>query len=391
MKSFKTVVLSASIAAVASGLPMIAGADSLTDALKASKVGGNFNLRYEDVEAGSADSDGLTLRSRFTITTGSVGAFNAVVEFEDVRDVLGIDDEGGMIPDPETTELDQAFVQYKSDAVTAKVGRQVIALDGQRFVGHVGWRQDRQTFDAVTATFAPAKDLSVFAGYVYKRNRIFAETADLDSSDFMLNAAYKTSVGKLTGYAYLLDDEDTDTQSDTYGVSFAGATSGDVKFSYAVEVAMQSIDLASGADYDTDYLKLEGGVSLSGVTAKVGYEVLGSDDGMASFTTPLATLHKFNGWNDVFLGGTYNPVAMPNGLEDTYLSVGGNVAGVALTAVYHDFASEEGSTDYGTELDISAVKKFEGGYMVGVKYGAYDADNYAVDTDKLWVWVSVGF
>ncbi len=391
MRAFTKGILCLSIAAATSGYTLVANADALTDALKASTVSGNFNLRYEDVEAGSKDSDGLTLRSRFTLTTGSVGKFSALVEFEDVRDVLGIDDEGGLIPDPETTELDQAFIQYKSDAVTAKAGRQVITLDGHRFIGHVGWRQDRQTFDAVTAKFNPAEGVDVFAGYIYQRNRIFAETADAESNDFLLNASYKTSVGKLVGYAYLLDDELTDTQSDTYGLSLTGATGSDVKFMYAAEYATQSIDVASGADFDTDYMFLEGGIAVSGITAKLGYEVLGSDDGMASFTTPLATLHKFNGWNDVFLGGTFNPVAMPNGLEDMYVSVGTTLAGINLLAVYHDFSSEEGSTDYGTEYDLLATKKFAGAYTVGLKYGSYDADNFGVDTDKLWVWVSVGF
>ncbi|WP_246283085.1 alginate export family protein [Marinifaba aquimaris] len=54
-----------------------------------------------------------------------------------------------MIADPESTEVDQALLQYKGKSWTTKLGRQIIALDGQRFVGHVGWRQDSQTFDAL--------------------------------------------------------------------------------------------------------------------------------------------------------------------------------------------------------------------------------------------------
>ena len=49
------------------------------------------------------------------------------------------------------------------------------------------------------------------------------------------------------------------------------------------------------SDFDTDYLFAELGAVFSGVTAKLGYEVLGSDSGMMGFQTPLATLHKFNG------------------------------------------------------------------------------------------------
>jgi hypothetical protein len=46
--------------------------------------------------------------------------------------------------------LDQGYLQYAKDDLTVKFGRQVIILDNYRYVGHVGWRQDRQTFDALT-------------------------------------------------------------------------------------------------------------------------------------------------------------------------------------------------------------------------------------------------
>ena len=125
-----------------------------------------------------------------------------------------------------------------------------------------------------------------------------------------------------------------------------GSTGDKIKFLYQAEFATQDINSVNA---DTDYAFLEAGVKASGITAKLGYEVLGSDDGQASFTTPLATLHKFNGWNDVFLAGGFNPVALPNGLEDTYLSVAGKVAGVKLLAMYHDYSADESGADYGSE------------------------------------------
>jgi hypothetical protein len=44
-------------------------------------------------------------------------------------------------------ELTSALTDGK---LSGKIGRQVITMDNHRFVGHVGWRQDRQTFDALT-------------------------------------------------------------------------------------------------------------------------------------------------------------------------------------------------------------------------------------------------
>jgi len=129
------------------------------------------------------------------------------------------------------------------------------------------------------------------------------------------------------------------------------------------------------------------------VTLKLGYEVLGSDDGDVSFTTFLVTLHKFNGWADVFLGGSFDPAAMPDGLEDVYISVSGKLAEYNLAAIYHEFSSDEGSDDYGSEIDLQASRKFGKHYNGGVKYASYSDDgfNAAGDVDKLWAWVGMSF
>ncbi|WP_101758381.1 alginate export family protein [Oceanicoccus sp. KOV_DT_Chl] len=365
-------------------------ADSISEALKAATVFGDFRLRYEDVDNDVIDSDGLTLRSRIGFKSADYKGFSTLVEVEDVRDVAGIDDEGNLIPDPEVTEIDQAFIQYKGDGYMAKAGRQVITLDGHRFVGDVGWRQDRQTFDAVRSQIDVSEKLKLDISYIFKRNRIFAEDMDAKSSDLLLNAAYQTPIGKIVGYGYLLDDDTRDEKSDTFGASLSGATAGDISFLYHIEAATQSIE-DSGVDYDAEYFFAEGGIKFSGITAKLGYEVLGSDDGQASFTTPLATLHKFNGWNDIFLGGSFNPTAMPNGLVDTYISVGTKISGIAVAAVMHEYEAEEGSADYGDEMGFVVSKGFSNGVSTGLKYSSYDADTFSSDTDKLWIWVGAKF
>jgi hypothetical protein len=380
----------------------VAQADSVTEALTSGKVYGDFNLRYEGVEQDNAldDASALTLRTRLGYSTGSFNGFSATVEMEDSRIVMGQGDytvgptgynvgEYSVIADPEHTELDQGFIQYKNKAVTVKLGRQVITMDGHRFVGHVGWRQDRQTFDALSVDYKATKDFAVKYAYVTQRNRIFGEAADLDSKDHLINLSYKTSVGKLVGYSYLLEvDNDTDNALDTVGVSFTGSSkAGDTKLLYAVEYATQSSE-SGAADYDADYLKLEGGAVFSGITAKLGYEVLGSDDGAYGFSTPLATLHKFNGWSDQFLG------TPAQGLVDTYVSLGTKLGGGGLTIAYHGFEADEatdGVDDLGSELNVSYVKKFGKNYVAGVKYASYSAGDIKVDADKLWLWVGAKF
>ncbi|GAB1258280.1 alginate export family protein [Aurantivibrio plasticivorans] len=376
-------------------------ADSLIDALKAGTTTGDIRLRYETVEQDNPtdDADALTVRTRLTYKSGSLGGFSGLLEMEDSRSVAAIDDytvgptgfkpgQYSVIADPQTTELDQAFIQYKNDIVAVKGGRQVIALDGQRHVGHVGWRQDRQTFDGLTVDITPIDDLSIKAGYITQRNRIFAEAADVDAKDILLNVSYKTPIGKVVVYNYMLEvDNDTDNALDTLGVSFDGAVGGDIKFLYSLELATQ--DSEAAVDYEADYSKIEFGAKIMPVTVKLGQETLGSDDGMYGFSTPLATLHKFNGWADQFLG------TPAQGLVDTYLSVGGKAGPVALTLALHDYEADDATPaidDLGDELNASAVWAINKNYVLGFKYAAYDAGDAAagkVDADKIWVWFNM--
>ncbi|MBT5293261.1 MAG: alginate export family protein [Cellvibrionales bacterium] len=381
-------------------------ADNFIDALNNGKAKADFRLRIEDVDTAVNDATAMTLRSRLGYTTDSYQQFSATIEVEDVRSVLGVDSfsvpqtgfnsgEHAAIPDPEVTELEQAYVQYQGSFLTAKLGRQVLTLDDHRFVGHVGWRQDRQTFDAARLQMSPAEDLNLDMAYIYKRNRIFAEALDAQSDDLLLNLSYNSPVGKLKAYAYLLDDETLNRQSDTYGIHLSGKrdTESASVFYQAAFATQQATE--AGVEYDPDYLLLEGGVAITDMNIKFAYEVLGSDNGQASFTTPLATLHKFNGWADVFVASTFTATALPLGLVDTSVSISSQVsgdskiAGVKWSAVFHTYDSDQGSVDYGSEFDLIASMKFNKYYSGGIKYASYSADSFSVDTDKFWLWVGL--
>ena len=367
------------------------------------KFYGDFRLRFEEVQQNNPleDATGLTIRSRLGYITPSLSGFSAQIEIEDSRAL--IDDfavppsnfntgEFSVIADPESnTEIDQLLVKYKAGGFYGKLGRQVIVRDGQRFIGHVGFRQDRQTFDALSLGYDVGNGLSFKYAYIDQRNRIFSDDADFDSEDHLLDASFKTSYGKFGAFAYLLEvDNDTDNGLDTYGISFNGATKfGDNKLSYSAILATQE-STSPDAEFDADYISLEGKYKFAApVWLKVGYELLGSDDGEFGFSTPLATLHKFNGFADVFL-------ATPaQGLEDLYLGVGGKFSGFKWTAIYHDFSSEEsieGSTDLGSEIDLVLVRPITKQWVVGAKVALYDAGTAGqVDTDRFWLWANFKF
>ena len=393
------------IAASASTSTQAAEEGSFIDALTNGKAFANLRLRYEHADFDNAldSADALTLDTSFGYKTKDYYGWSFLVEGEDVREVLGVRDfsvppagvragEFDVILDPETTELDQAFVQYKANGFLAKLGRQVITHDGHRFIGHVGWRQDRQTFDGVTLGYE-SDGLALTGSYVTQRNRIFAEEADIDSEDIFLNASYKFGTGKLVAYSYLLEQDDNGPEIDTYGISYNGKfNAGSSTFNYGLEYATQD-----NGDLDTDYIHINGGAKFGAFKLGLGYELLGSDDGAGAFTTPLATLHKFNGWADVFAGGTPD-----RGLEDIYASLDIAIAGGKggnFKLVFHDFDGDEtnpvtGSDDYGDEIDVQYTYNFSKHVYSGIKYANYNGGEGGpglVDRERIWAWVGFKF
>jgi len=410
LRLFRLSAMSLAFASVT--VPGLASAslDDIAQALAGGKAYGDLRLRYEGVEQNNAagDANALTLRTRLGYKTGSFEGLSATVEFEDARVVAGQDGYDSLpspvrnanyvakgksvVADPEVTELDQGFFQYQVDDFSVKLGRQLLTYDNHRFVGHVGWRQDRQTFDAATIKYSGIENLEINYAYLDQRNRIFGEVSDIDSEDHLLNIAYKTNVGKVSTYAYLLEvNNNTDNGLDTYGLRLNGAQQFDsVKALYTAEYAFQESTTA-GNTLESTYMFLEGGVVASGITAKLGYEVLGSDDSLYAFSTPLATLHKFNGWTDQFLS------TPKQGLQDLYFSVSGELAGGKWLLAYHDFSADDASAatdDLGNEIDLLYAKKIGKNYSAGIKYGVYSAGDAAagkVDTDKVWLWLGAKF
>jgi len=357
-------------------------ADSLDQALTEGKPNLDMRLRYESVDdSTNMKASAATLRTRLGYKTADLSGFYAFGEFEDVRIAGGVGDYApektgyATIADPEVTQLNQALLGFKNDNTEIKLGRQRLILDNARFIGNVGWRQNEQTFDAFSVVNQSLPDITLTYAFLDQVNGILTKF-DADVSDHLLNASYTGfKPAKITAYAYLLKDDTSDAKNDTYGLRVKGKAD---SFLYTAEFASQSTD-----NNDASYMFAEAGMKLSGVTAKLGYEVLGSDNGAYGFQTPLATKHAFNGWADEFL-------ATPaTGLKDFILLVTGKVSGVKLLAAYHDFSADEGSADYGSEVDLLAAKKFGKRYTLGVKYAAYSADTFKTDTDKLWVWGQV--
>lgn len=381
--------------------------DNLTDAIKNGEVHLDFRLRYENVDQSKPadlDGDALTLRSRLNYKTAGFHGFTAFLEMDDVSAVdnssynstTNGETDKAVIADPKGTEVNQAWLQYVNWDTHAIFGRQRINLDNQRFIGGVGFRQNEQTFNAFSISNQSLPDTTLFYARVDKVKRIFGEDSDngsQDNSTDLFNAKYNgLSLGAITAYAYLIDNEDAARFStDTYGIRFVGKTGDDLKFNYALEYAHQEDSNNNTLNYEADYILAELGIGFSASTIKLGYEVLGSDDGEASFITPLATLHKFQGWTDQFL------TTPDEGIQDLYVSAGTTLVGIKLLAVYHQFTADEkntfGDDDLGSEFGVKVAKNFDG-YGLSLIYATYDAGDNSFgksDTDKLWITATAKF
>jgi len=133
---------------------------------------------------------------------------------------------------------------------------------------------------------------------------------------------------------------------------------------------------------------VEQGLTWSGLTGTVVYELLGSDSGIAAFQTPLATGHIFNGFADVFL------VTPATGLQDFFVQAkykvpvqsGGpfsTFGGLLLIAQYHEYRSAVQSIDYGSEFDFYAYLPLREGFYAQAKFADYRADAFFVDIQKV--------
>lgn len=379
--------------------PAAHSGDSFMEALTGGKPSLSFRYRYEDVdqEGFAKDAGASTLRTQLGYKTGEFYNFGVLLQAENVS-VIGKERYNNtyngltqypVVADPDGTEINQAYLSYSGIPGTLlKFGRQVIAYDNHRFVGNVGWRQNEQTYDALTLENKSLPSTTISYAHVENVNRFFGEDhptlSDLKLNGDLLNVNYGGfKLGKIIGYGYLLDYDPGQAggfpitaSNKTFGLRFDGATPFDGwKLLYTAEVAQQSDYKDGAATVDADYYYGMLGVEYKGVQAKLNYEVLGGD-GTYGFFTPLATLHAHNGWADKFL------TTPRDGLRDTFISVGGTLFGANLLALYHKYSSDNLSYDYGSEWNLQASRKFDKNITLLVKYANYSGDANATNTTR---------
>jgi len=319
------------------------------------------------------------------------------------------------VGDPEMATLNRLQLTYATGRDTKiVVGRQRLQFGDQRFIGNSGWRQHEQTFDAVTLVNTSVDHLTLTYSYVERVNRVYGPnnpvpvtgaTGHFGSNSHLFNALYTGVPGlKLEGYVYLLDLSQNGPPASvlttsrlstaTYGAraEYRAALSDGLGGQVDSTFAHQSNYANNPLSLSLDYWLMEGSLSYEGLTGLVGYEAMGGD-GTVGFSTPLASLHPFDGLANMFL------TTPANGIDDFYLKGSYAIPGIlgtknlSATIAYHDFRTDRTDVGIGTEWDATLELAIDqrASFLLGVADYQGAGVGFGGFKDKSTLWLQAAY
>ncbi|MGI9232127.1 MAG: hypothetical protein ACR2RD_00715 [Woeseiaceae bacterium] len=351
--------------------------------------------RIEQVDQDTFPEDALasTLRLSGGYETGRWNGFSALIEAELVRPIGGeqfnstTNGRGAypVVADPDTSEINRAYLYYRRASNHVIAGRQVLPIKQERFLGSVNFRQNQQTYDAIMLMNRSYPGWTLVYGYMDRVRRFLGDdnpVGDIDMNSHIVDIEFLTpNEDRLTIYGQFLDMETpvvTAASHRNIGIRFQGSGGKEaLKWLYHLEYADQS-SYADGANIiDADYWRAEIGPRFANQwLLQFGIEHLGGN-GTYAFQTPFATGHAFQGRADVFAGRTPD-----NGVRDQYVRLEAPVLGARVSLSLHQFDSDAGSIDYGSEIDLVIAYRFRKNFQVDAEYSAYDANAFATDKNR---------
>ncbi len=384
----------------------LAVASTLGEALTAGHIKANARYRYEYADQANRPQTAYahTLRARLGYETLAWNGFFAGVEGQIVRDVGARRGDGlvnppslPVIPDPDTSRLNQAYGGWTttgsdgSAGTRVVIGRQRLSYDNERWVGSIEFRQTDQVFDAASFETRALPGFAVRYAYTSRVNRVLGDNPNgvWSSKTHLVNVGTTlVPFGVTTAYAYLLDLRPVPTLSSaTTGIRYdGGIDAGALRIGLEAEIARQRDYGRNPNAFGLTYALIRPSLKFSRTTLYAGWESLGSD-GRISLQTPLSTLHAQNGWADIF---NTTPV---NGLHDTKLRIVQDLPDVGplkngkLDLRWHDFKAARGGVHYGHEWDADINASVNGWITAGVQFARYEADRFASDTTKVFAYI----
>ena len=386
-------------------------ADSLGDSLQDAITGGTPSIelrpRYEIYDQnGKAGSDAATMRTLLGFTTKPIYDLSATLQLINVADIAGTYNNlangktrYASIPDPSATNFSQANAKYTGIPDTiVTAGRQIINLDDVRFVGNVDFRQNIQTFDAVSVTVTPVPEVKFVGTYSWGLKDIVNRY--IPTRDFFAEA-YWTPMKEVQGevFAYWYGNEASSVLLGAAGcglsgpatcnnVTYGGRIHGTIPLPFDLAIDYKGV-FAHQSPYDggshlidADFGQINGKLAWQNYFVGAEYMVMGSNgNGTYAFQTPLATKHAFNGWAEIFL------TTPAKGLDSVDIYAGTKLYDISLIAKYYQFRSDYKDQSYGNEWDLSAIYALSPHWQFGIEYANYRAHGFSADTEAGWAYV----
>lgn len=365
----------------------------------------DVRVRAEHVDRQGLDETlAVTWRARLGYEIKMPDGWSALIEGEavghlndDFSDSIDVVPGKAVIADPEALELNRLQLGWANKSASATLGRQRIVLDDGRFVGSVGFRQNEQTFDAIRLGYTGSETFNLQYVYIDKVHRIFGDESpvgEFESNSHVIRLAGETGVGNLAATVLLLDlGGSGSASSQTYAVRWSESWPlGDGLLSAHVQAAEQSGYEGTGPTVDLGFQSYGATYSRGDITFVGGLEILEGAAGQ-SFATPLATLHAFQGWADVFLN------TPPSGIRDLSIGITGKgvpvISGakpVSWAAFAHQFESDNGALTYGAEFDAVVRIPINEFLAIETKAAVFSgATGGPPDTNKFWLALEASF
>lgn len=367
-----------------------------------------YRLEVVEDDRFAKQAQASTMRLRLGGTTPSARGFDAGIAFQTTRvvgepryeDTTGLPGDFPTVRDPADTIASEGWGRYVSreGMFEFKLGRQPLSHANERFIGTDSFRQLEQTFNAASTRIGTGELATVRLDYIAQANRVVGPNhPDQLQAKARLGAIafdYEQVIGdsQLGIYVHNLEFEDARPSHRNLGFRLTGRLAWTERFEYRLEFARQDGINDEGPNDALAYHHLRLAQNLDGWSWEIGSERLGGDRNWA-VQTPLASLHRHNGWADRFL---QTPAF---GLVDQYAGVTIEQGNWDFASRYHDFKVDDGSGRYGRELSLSASRPLFGDFRFQFGLSSYRGGDtvyytgadYSGDTTRAWMSISAQF
>ena len=348
--------------------------------------------RYEFVEDKNnnlKNANALTVRTTIGVSTDKllIDDLKANIQATNVSGILRHyspeNNKYDLVADPDNTRITQAYLTYTINKTTFIVGRKFVTIDDHRFIGNVGWRQMPQSFGIIAISDKTLPNTDILVAAIYETLGILDKLNTkwhLDKAPLVFDINYQpVNWLKIKPFAYLITDV-----HNTYGLKLSGTRKYDnFSISYVATYAKQTDpyqkdNLKKKPKIDTDYWRLELNSNIKGFILGAEYTHFGDKNGKSKgFSTPLATLHKFDGWSDVLLKGSAG--GYDYGLDEYKFDIGYKNKALGKFVIsyllFNSYKKQPSGKKIGDEIDAIYTKKLNKHFHFLTKVAFYNAKN----------------